>query len=176
MNKSKKRAAMAALILCCLSVFLPSCSPSVTYRNDLSATELMTRVEVAAPSEAGYRSVEEDYLSPSTFGEDLDLIRRHVTDWAVAVSDRSDSHPDQILIFRTEGDDSNSLRAVTDAVRRYGEALQVRLGDYYRMYAPEELSKLDNLSVKTCGRYVLLTVLDEAQTKAAQTAFEQALM
>ena len=171
-----KRKYSAFLSVLCLLLFLSACSPAAVYRDDRSAAEVLADVEKAVPSEAGYRSVEDDYLSPSTFGEDLTLLRSHVTDWAVAVSDRSDSNPDEILVFHVREATPEQLRAVTDAVRRYGESRRARLADYYRMYAPEQLPKLENLSVKVCGNYVLLTVLDEGQTKKAQAAFEQALV
>ena len=161
-------------IFLCILLTFSACSTTV-YRDDKTATELVACVEQAVPTESGYRSVEPDYLSPSAFGEDIDLIQTHVTDWAIALSDRSDAHPDEILVFHVPGGAPDTLRAVTDAVVRYKERLKQRLGDYYRMYAPEELDKLENASVKVCGNYVLMTILDEQQTRAAHTSFETAL-
>ena len=158
----------------CLCAALTACSPARTYRNDYTAAQLMNDLAEAVPSEAGYRAVERDYLA-SNLGDDAKLIEQHVTDWDVRVSDRSDAHPDQIMILHVN-DASDQLPAVTDAVHRYGEILQTRSRDYFRMYAPEEVSKLDNLSVKVCGNYILLTVLNEQQTAKAHAAFERALV
>ena len=158
----------------CVLLTLSACS-ATAYRDDRSAADLVSRIEAAVPTEDGYRPVEPDYLSASAFGEDLDLIRTHVTDWAIALSDRSDTHPDEILVFHVKDGAPDTLRAVTDAVLRHKDRLRQRLSDYYRMYAPEELPKLENASVKVCGNYVLMTVLDERQTQTAHAAFEQAL-
>ena len=161
-------------IFLCILLTLSACS-TTAYRDDRTANELVSCVERAVPSEDGYRLVEPDYLSASAFGEDLDLIRTHVTDWAIALSDRSDTHPDEILVFHVKDGAPDTLRAVTDAVLRHKDRLRQRLGDYYRMYAPEELPKLESASVKVCGNYVLMTILDEQQTRTAHAAFEQAL-
>ena len=162
------------LLPICLLLCLSGCA-TPSYRDNRSAADVLADVERAMPTETPYRRAEDDYLSESAFGEDLDILQQQVMDWAVALSDRSDCHPDEIAVFRVGNTPNDRVRDVSDAVKRHGDSLRSRLGDYFRMYAPEELPKLDNVSVKVCGRYVLLTVLDEQQTQAAQKAFEKAL-
>lgn len=162
------------LLPICFLLCLSGCATQ-SYRDDRTASEVLSEVERAVSSDATFHRAEEDYLSASAFEEDVERLRQQVTDWAVALSDRSDSYPDEIAVFHVGDRLDDRVQDVAEAVRRHGESLRLRLGDYFRMYAPTQLPKLENVSVKVCGRYVLLTVLDEQQTQAAQKAFEKAL-
>ena len=158
------------LVPLCVIVCLSGCA-SAAYRDDRTASEVLSCVEQAIPTDTPYRRAEDDYVSASAFGDDLELVQQQVSDWAIAPSQRTDLYPDEIAVFHAAG----NPKQVAAALRRHGRSLTDRLSDYYRMYAPEQLPKLGNVSVKVCGRYVLMTVLDEQQTQAAHKAFEETL-
>ncbi len=150
-----------------------SCDGSQAFREDLSVSALSTEILNALPVEDGWNVVSDDYISPSTWGEDYADYLELVSEHRITVSAESDMNVDEIGIFRVKN--IKDVNRIKKFVEQYLEANKLRMTPLLESYNQAELPKLDCADVSVCGHYVLYTILDASDTTAAHSAFETAL-
>ena len=165
----------AALILSIITLSLAciACADKGNYRDDLTSADLMQKIEAALPAADGYVSVSDGFISSSTWGEEYTALLDAVSDWKICISAQADSNVDEFGVFRVKNPDRVS--EVSDIVKSYISAQQLRLPAILDMYNPDEIPKVENAKVLVCGNYVLYTILDDEATGKAQSACKDAL-
>lgn len=143
------------------------------YRNDLTSAQVMDQIKTAIPSEEGYRQVSEGYISASTWGENYTALLDNTTDHCIIVSEKSDVNIDEVGVFHVK--DSAKVDELKTIVETYVEGQTLRFRDLLISYNPDELPKLDEATVIVCGNYIYYSILSEARTETAKTAFENAV-
>ena len=151
--------ALAALCLC-----LAACSGGKEeYKDDISASELASAVDAVIDS-SDMIAMEDSYLQNAMQLEPADFA-----EYVVKINSKG-VNIDEYGIFAAP--DTDSVQQVQDAAEGY---LQLRKDTWMPEYMPEELPKLENARVKTCGRYVMYAILSDDAADAAFSAFEDAL-
>lgn len=143
------------------------------YRNDLTSAQVMDQIKTAIPSEEGYRQVSDGYISASTWGENYTALLDDTTDHCIIVSEKSDVNIDEVGVFHVK--DSAKVDELKTIVETYVEGQTLRFRDLLISYNPDELPKLDEATVTVCGNYIYYSILSEARTETAKTAFENAV-
>lgn len=143
------------------------------YRNDLTSAQVMDQIKTAIPSEEGYRQVSEGYISASMWGENYTALLDNTTDHCIIVSEKSDVNIDEVGVFHVK--DSAKVDELKTIVETYVEGQTLRFRDLLISYNPDELPKLDEATVIVCGNYIYYSILSEARTETAKTAFENAV-
>ena len=143
------------------------------YRNDLTSAQVMDQIKTAIPSEEGYRQVSEGYISASMWGENYTALLDNTTDHCIIVSEKSDVNIDEVGVFHVT--DSAKVDELKTIVETYVEGQTLRFRDLLISYNPDELPKLDEATVIVCGNYIYYSILSEARTETAKTAFENAV-
>ena len=167
-----KRVFLLFLALLMVLSLLTACGGD-KYRNDLTSAQVMESIKAAIPAEEGYRQVSDAYISASMWGEKYTVLLENTVDHCIIVSEKSDVNIDEVGVFHVkDGADLDELEAIVTA---YVDGQALRFRDLLVSYNPDELPKLDEIKVKVCGNYIYYSILSEARTEAAQTAFEKAL-
>lgn len=143
------------------------------YRDDLNSAQVMDQIKTAIPSEEGYRQVSEGYISASMWGENYTALLDNTTDHCIIVSEKSDVNIDEVGVFHVK--DSAKVDELKTIVETYVEGQTLRFRDLLISYNPDELPKLDEATVIVCGNYIYYSILSEARTETAKTAFENAV-
>ena len=143
------------------------------YRDDLTSAQVMDQIKTAIPSEEGYRQVSEGYISASMWGENYTILLDNTTDHCIIVSEKSDVNIDEVGVFHVT--DSTKVETLKAIVETYVEGQTLRFRDLLISYNPDELPKLDEATVIVCGNYIYYSILSEARTETAKTAFENAV-
>ena len=158
-------------VLMLLSVFT-SCN-GTKYKDDLTSAQVMESIKTAIPSEEGYRQVSDAYISASTWGDNYQTLLSNVHDYHIIVSEQSDINIDEVGVFHVK--DSAKIDELKAVVETYVEGQALRYRDLLVSYNPDELPKLDEITVWVCGNYIYYSILSEARTTAAKAAFETTL-
>ncbi len=170
-NILARRSLGLLLLLSCLIPVLSACGGS--YRNDLTAPEVMASVEAALPVGDGYRAAGEDFITASEWGDEYTTLLDMLAEHRILLSERSDSNVDEIGILHIKSDgDMREAKAIVEA---YVSAKQLRLKSLLEAYNPDELPKVENGKVTVCGQYILYTILGDSETTQAHEAFKTAL-
>ncbi len=143
------------------------------YRDDLTSAQVMDQIKTVIPSEEGYRQVSEGYISASMWGENYTALLDNTTDHCIIVSEKSDVNIDEVGVFHVK--DSAKVDELKTIVETYVEGQTLRFRDLLISYNPDELPKLDEATVIVCGNYIYYSILFEARTETAKTAFENAV-
>lgn len=166
----KIRLSLTVLLLTA-ALLLGACSGSA-YRNDLSAADAAGAVSDALPA-IGRHAAGDDYISVSAFGSDRDWLLDKTDSHVILLADDSDMNIDEIGVFHVT--DPKDVSRVKSILNDYVKAQSMRLKDLLTSYNPGELPKLDEAEVEVCGQYVMYTILSDADTDAAEDAFERLL-
>lgn len=167
------RTAALILTLITLSLACVACAGNGNYRDDLTSSDVMQKIEAALPAGDGYTPVSDGFISSSTWGEEYTALLDAVSDRKICISAKSDSNVDEFGVFHVKNPDRVS--EVKGIVESYIEAQQLRLPAILDMYNPDEIPKVENAKVLVCGNYVLYTILDTDATAKAQSACKEAL-
>ncbi len=167
----KRFFALSLAMLMILTV-LVSCGGD-KYRNDLTSAQVMDQIKAVIPTEEGYRQVSDGYISASMWGENYTVLLDNTTDHCIIVSEKSDVNIDEVGVFHVK--DSAKVEDLKAIVEAYVEGQTLRFRDLLISYNPDELPKLDEATVVVCGNYIYYSILSEAGTATAKTAFEKAL-
>ena len=166
------RALLCLILALCLTLPLTACDNG-NWRDDLTAAQVCNAVTDAIPTEDGWRTVSDNYISPSSWGEDYADYLEKVTEYRIVVSENSDMNVDEVGVFLCKSE--KDAKAIKTFAENYLEAKKLQLTPLLESYNPDELLKLDYVTVNVIGRYVLYSILDSADTTAAGSAFEKAL-
>lgn len=166
------RTLLCLLLALCLLVPMTACN-SGNWRGDLTATQVRDAVAASLNASDGWKSVSENYISPSSWGEDYADYLDKVTDYSITVSENSDMNIDEIGVFRCKS--QADAQAVKTFCENYLATKKLQMTPLLESYNPGELPKLDYAAVNVIGCYVMYTVLDSASTTVAGSAMEKAL-
>lgn len=166
------RALLCLLLAFCLALPLTACDGS-SWRDDVSAAQLSNSVTSALPAGDGWRQVSENYISPSSWGEDYTDYLEKVAEYRIVVSENSDMNIDEVGVFLCKSE--KDAKAVKEFCENYLNAKTLQLKPLLESYNPDELPKLDYATVNVMGRYVMYSILSSADTTAAGSAMEKAL-
>ena len=166
------RTLLCLLLALCLALPMTACD-SGTWRDDLTAAQLSNSVTSALPAEDGWRQVSENYVSPSSWGEDYADYLEKVAEYRIVVSENSDMNIDEVGVFLCKSE--KDAKAVKEFCENYLNAKALQLKPLLESYNPDELPKLDYATVNVMGRYVMYSILNSADTTAAGSAMEKAL-
>jgi hypothetical protein len=144
-----------------------------SWRDDLTAAQACNAVTDALPAGDGWRAVSENYISPSSWGEDYADYLEKVAEYRIVVSENSDMNIDEVGVFLCKSE--KDAKAVGEFVESYLETKKLQLTSLLESYNPAELPKLDTAVVNVMGCYVLYTILDSAGTTTAGSTMEKAL-
>ena len=158
-------------VLICAALLLSACSDD-RYRDDVSVGDAADAVSAALP-QIGRHAASDDYVSVSAFGSDRDWLLDKTDGHVILLADDSDMNIDEIGIFHVA--DAKDVSRVKAILGDYVRSQTMRLKDLLISYNPGELPKLDEAEVEVCGQYVMYTILSDADTDAAEDAFEQLL-
>lgn len=157
----KRKICLIPLLALLLLFTLSACGDS--WREDASAEELAKTVSAFLDADS-LAQMKESYLTGA-----MKLDTSLFADYYVAVNAKG-VNIDEFGIFRAK--DAAGTPAVEAAVRGY---LQLRLDTWMNEYMPEEKPKLEKAEVKTCGLYVMYTIVSEDVRPKMVSAFESAL-
>ena len=166
------RALICLLLALCMTLPMTACD-SGSWRDDLTASQACNAVTDALPTGDGWRQVSENYISPSSWGEDYADYLDKVTEYRIVVSENSDMNIDEIGVFLCKSE--KDAKAVKTFCESYLTAKALQLKPLLESYNPDELPKLDYAAVKVTGRYVMYSILSSADTASAASALEKAL-
>lgn len=166
------RTLLCLLLALCLALPLAACDGG-TWRDDLTAAQLSNSVTAALPAGDGWRQVSENYVSPSSWGEDYADYLEKVAEYRIVVSENSDMNIDEVGVFLCKSE--KDAKAVKEFCENYLNAKALQLKPLLESYNPDELPKLDYATVNVMGRYVMYSILNSADTTAAGSAMEKAL-
>lgn len=166
------RALLCLLLALCLALPLTACDGG-SWRDDLTAAQLSNSVTSALPAGDGWRQVSENYISPSSWGEDYTDYLEKVAEYRIVVSENSDMNIDEVGVFLCKSE--KDAKAVKEFCENYLNAKTLQLKPLLESYNPDELPKLDYATVNVMGRYVMYSILSSADTTAAGSAMEKAL-
>ena len=166
------RALMCLLLALTLTLPLTACDRG-TYRDDVTAAQLSNSITAALPAGDGWRTVSENYMSPSSWGEDYTDYLAKVTEYRIVVSENSDMNIDEVGVFLCKSE--KDAKAVKTFAENYIAAKTLQMKPLLESYNPDELPKLDYATVNVMGRYVTYTILSSADTTTAGSAMEKAL-
>ncbi len=166
------RALVCLLMTLCLTLPLVSCD-SGSWRDDLTAAQVCNAVTDALPAGDGWRQVSDNYISPSSWGEDYTDYLDKVTEYRIVVSENSDMNIDEVGVFLCKSE--KDAKAVKIFCENYLNAKTLQLKPLLESYNPDELPKLDYATVNVMGRYVMYSILSSADTTTAGSAMEKAL-
>ena len=166
------RTLLCLLLALCLALPLTACD-SGTWRDDLTAAQLSNSITAALPAGDGWRQVSENYVSPSSWGEDYADYLEKVAEYRIVVSENSDMNIDEVGVFLCKSE--KDAKAVKEFCENYLNAKALQLKPLLESYNPDELPKLDYATVNVMGRYVMYSILSSADTTTAGSAMEKAL-
>ena len=166
------RALLCLLLALTLTLPLAACD-SGSWRDDLTAAQVCDAVTNALPADDGWRAVSENYISPSSWGEDYADYLEKVTEYRILVSENSDTNIDEVGVFLCKSE--KDAKAVKEFCENYLAAKTLQMKTLLESYNPDELPKLDYATVNVMGRYVTYTILNSADTTTAGSAAEKAL-
>lgn len=166
------RTLVCLLMALCLTLPLVSCD-SGNWRDDLTAAQACNAVTDTLPAGDGWRQVSENYISPSSWGEDYTDYLDKVAEYRIVVSENSDMNIDEVGVFLCKSE--KDAKAVKEFCENYLNAKTLQLKPLLESYNPDELPKLDYATVNVIGRYVMYSILSSADTTAAGSALEKAL-
>ena len=170
--KHTLRALLCLLLALTLTLPLTACDGG-KFRDDLTALSLTDSVTAALPAGDGWRAVSENYISPSSWGEDYADYLAKVAEYRIVVSENSDMNVDEVGVFLCKSE--KDAKAVKEFCESYIAAKTLQMKPLLESYNPDELPKLDCATVNVMGRYVMYTILSSADTTAAGSAMEKAL-
>ena len=170
--KNTFRALFCLLLALCMTLPMVACD-SGDWRDDLTAAQVCNAVTNALPAGDGWRTVSENYISPSSWGEDYADYLELVSDYVITISAESDMNVDEIGIFHVK--DAKDISKIKSFTEKYLEAKKLRMAPLLESYNQAELPKLDCAEITVCGNYLLYTILGAEDTTAAHSAFEKAL-
>jgi len=149
-------------------LLLSSCTSRTSYRDNVSCKELTEKAvfSLFQSKNTEYSAYTEDELS-------LFLnIPETVTNFSVIYStDVNDI--DEIGIFHCV--DEKSAKSFSEHLSRYLANERSEQKAFIASYAPREIPKLENSSVKTYGKYVIYTVLNTEDEEKIRTMLENEL-
>lgn len=166
------RALLCLLLALCLALPLTACDGG-NFRDDLTAAQVCNAVTNALPAGDGWRQVSENYISPSSWGEDYADYLEKVSEYRIVVSENSDMNIDEVGVFLCKSE--KDAKAVKEFCENYLTTKALQMKSLLESYNPDELPKLDYATVNVMGRYVMYTILSSADTTAAGSAMEKAL-
>ena len=166
------RALLCLLLALTLTLPLVSCDGG-KYRDDLTAAQLCNGVTSALPAGDGWRAVSENYISPSSWGENYTDYLAKVTEYRIVVSENSDMNIDEVGVFLCKSE--KDAEAVKTFCENYLAAKTLQLKPLLEFYNAAELTKLDYATVNVMGRYVMYTILSSADTTTAGSTMEKTL-
>lgn len=170
--KHTVRSILCILLTLCILISFTACD-SGNWRDDLTAAQLCNAITDALPAGDGWRTVSDDYISPSSWGEDYADYLEKVAEYRIVVSENSDMNVDEVGVFLCKSE--KDAKAVKTFAEEYLNAKKLQLTPLLESYNPAELPKLDYASVTVIGRYVLYTILDSTKTTTASSAMEKSL-
>jgi hypothetical protein len=144
-----------------------------SWRDDLTAAQACNAVTDALPAGDGWRAVSENYISPSSWGEDYADYLEKVAEYRIVVSENSEMNIDEVGVFLCKSE--KDAKAVKTFCENYLAAKALQMKPLLESYNPDELPKLDYTAVNVMGRYVMYTILSSADTTTAGSAMEKAL-
>lgn len=161
-------------LLLALSMILPmTACDGGSWRDDLTAAQACNAVTDALPAGDGWRAVSENYISPSSWGEDYADYLEKVAEYRIVVSENSDMNIDEVGVFLCKSE--KDAKAVKEFCENYLNAKALQLKPLLESYNPDELPKLDYATVNVMGRYVMYSILSSSDTTTAGSALEKAL-
>ncbi len=166
------RALLCLLLALTLTLPLTACN-SGNWRDDLTAAEVCDRVISAVPSEDGWRAVSENYISPSSWGENYTDYLDKVTEYRIMIAEDESRNINEVGIFLCKSE--KDTKAVQGFVQDYLDTKALQWRPNLETYNPTEITKLDNATVNVMGRYVMYTILNSADTTTAGSTMEKAL-
>ncbi|MBO5511587.1 MAG: DUF4358 domain-containing protein [Clostridia bacterium] len=166
------RARLCLLLALCLALPLTACDGG-SFRDDLTAAQVCDAVTAALSAEDGWRQVSENYISPSSWGEDYADYLEMVAEYRIVVSENSEINIDEVGVFLCKSE--KDAKAVKTFCENYLAAKALQMKRLLESYNPDELPKLDYATVNVMGRYVMYSILSSADTTAAGSAMEKAL-
>lgn len=166
------RALLCLLLALTMTLPMTACDGG-SWRDDLTAAQVCNAVTDALPAGDGWRQVSENYVSPSSWGEDYADYLDKVTEYRIVVSENSDMNIDEVGVFLCKSE--KDAKAVKTFCESYLDAKALQLKPLLESYNPDEMPKLDYATVNVMGRYVMYTILSSADTTTAGSAMEKAL-
>lgn len=166
------RTLLCLLLALCMALPMVACD-SGSWRDDLTAAQLSNSVTAALPAGDGWREVSENYISPSSWGEDYTDYLEKVTEYRIVVSENSDMNIDEVGVFLCKSE--KDAKAVKEFCENYLNAKALQLKPLLEAYNPTEITKLDSATVNVMGRYVMYSILSSSDTTTAGSAMEKAL-
>lgn len=166
------RALLCLLLALTMTLPMTACDGG-SWRDDLTAAQVCNAVTDALPAGDGWRQVGENYVSPSSWGEDYADYLDKVTEYRIVVSENSDMNIDEVGVFLCKSE--KDAKAVKTFCESYLDAKALQLKPLLESYNPDEMPKLDYATVNVMGRYVMYTILSSADTTTAGSAMEKTL-
>ena len=157
-----KKLTVTALLL--LVLLMAGCSGgNDAIKNDVPVADLAEAVD-GALNNPDLIAMQDSYLQNA-----MQLDPAQFAEYAVKINSKG-VNIDEYGIFKAKDMDS-----VEDVFALAQDYIQFRLDTWMPEYMPEELPKLENAQVKSCGQYVMYAILDDDTADAAFDAFISAL-
>lgn len=158
---------VSALLALLLSLSLTACgSKKSDYRDDVSAASLSDTVSAIIPVESGYDLSDDDFLTYHFEGNTA------IDDYVIAASSASSDVNEYGILHVNDPDKVEEIRRLADV---YLTVQRDFLSSFLNTYNAAEMDKLDQMSVKVFGNYVVYTILSKEDTAAVHEAVEEAL-
>lgn len=170
--KNTLRTLLCLLLALCMTLPMVSCDGG-NWRDDLTAAQVCDSVIAAIPSEDGWRTVSDKYISPSSWGEDYTDYLEKVAEYRIMIAEDESQNINEVGVFLCKSE--KDAKAVKEFCENYLNAKALQLRPLLESYNPAEITKLDNATVNVMGSYVTYTILSSADTTAAGSAMEKTL-
>ena len=159
-----KKLITAILTLSLLSSF--GCRQKSNYRDDVSCSTITAEICEDLTREGTYLPFGEDHVRFSF--EDTDRF----ADKSLVYSEASENI-DEIGVFRAKSEED--IEVLRRLCEQYVTTLREDMRAFVESYAPREATKLDRAEVKVFGRYIVYTVLSDADRTEAYEEIEELL-
>ncbi len=166
------RALLCLLLAITLTLPLTACDGG-EWRDDLTAAQLSDSIIAALPADEGWRAASDNYISPSSWGEDYADYLEKVAEYHIVIAADDNQNINEVGVFLCKSE--KDAKAVGEFAQNYLDAQVLRLKPLLESYNPDEIPKLDCVTVNVMGKYVMYTILSSSDTTTAGSAMEKAL-
>ena len=147
-------------IILCITALASICSCAKVYKDDASASDLMSKATGAVSVNGGYESPETDFVDFYLSG-----ISDICTDYSIKLSSE-DTNMNEIGIFHAGN--TADAKKIADICQKYVD--KQKQSSLAVDYLPGEISKYEDAKVMTYGNYVIYTFLTDADRQSAISA------
>ncbi|HHT54190.1 MAG TPA: DUF4358 domain-containing protein [Clostridiales bacterium] len=160
-----KKAVKTILTLILAVILFASCGKKVSYRDDLTAKEVIDKIEATVPLDDGYYSVDSDYLD--FYFEGADAL---IDSYEIRIANTS-TNINQFGVFKVKDGQAEAMQALCRGYLSLKMERWVLQADYIAAEHP----KMEDAEVRIFGNYVVYTILTKQDKTAVFKAVEELL-